>query len=164
MKHKTTTVSSSGFTLIELLVVIAIIGLLSAIILAALTTARSKGNDARRYSDMHTLQQALALYYSNHGSYPIDASQKTYVSSNATLSIVGPALLSDQVISAIPTDPTATNPNFGYRYCSYIDGSMYTLIMIPESGSQAGSPCMYTYGGGVDWCHWNTTYPACVGH
>lgn len=59
-----------GFTLIELLVVIAIIGILSSVVLASLNTARGKANDAKRLSDMHTIQTALELYYNNHNSYP----------------------------------------------------------------------------------------------
>jgi prepilin-type N-terminal cleavage/methylation domain-containing protein len=59
----------AGFTLLELLVVIAIIGVLAAVILASLDSARDKADDARRISDVDTIIKALALYASDHGDY-----------------------------------------------------------------------------------------------
>ncbi|MFZ3043504.1 MAG: type II secretion system protein [Minisyncoccia bacterium] len=58
---------SQGFTLIELLVVIAIIGVLSAVVLASLNTARSKGNDAAIQSDFSTVQTQAEVYYGGTG-------------------------------------------------------------------------------------------------
>ncbi len=67
--------SKKGFTLIELLVVIAIIGVLSAVVLASLNTARAKSRDAKRISDLRQIRNALELYRSDNGFYPtsIDA-------------------------------------------------------------------------------------------
>jgi prepilin-type N-terminal cleavage/methylation domain-containing protein len=59
---------SKGFTLIELLVVIAIIGILSAVVLASLNTARSKGNDAAIQSDLNTIQTQAEIYYGGVGN------------------------------------------------------------------------------------------------
>ncbi len=60
-----------GFTLIELLVVVAIISLLASVVMASLSSARSKSRDAKRKSDLHQIQNALALYYNTNGSYPV---------------------------------------------------------------------------------------------
>jgi prepilin-type N-terminal cleavage/methylation domain-containing protein len=66
--------NNKGFTLIELLVVIAIIGLLSSIVLASLSGARSKSRDTKRVAEMRSIETALTLYaLSNNGYIPLSA-------------------------------------------------------------------------------------------
>lgn len=59
---------SRGFTLIELLVVIAIIGVLSAVVLASLNSARSKGNDAGVKANLATVGTQAALYLADNSN------------------------------------------------------------------------------------------------
>ena len=58
--------NKKGFTLIELLVVVAIIGILSAIVLAFLSNAKSKGNDAKIETQLAHVRPAAEIYNSTH--------------------------------------------------------------------------------------------------
>jgi prepilin-type N-terminal cleavage/methylation domain-containing protein len=60
--------NKKGFTLIELLVVIAIIGILSAVVLASLNSARNKGADAAIKSGLANARAQAELYYDTNGA------------------------------------------------------------------------------------------------
>ncbi|MFA5840697.1 MAG: type II secretion system protein [Candidatus Paceibacterota bacterium] len=55
-----------GFTLLELLVVIAIIGILSAVIFAALNSARNKGGDAGVKSNLRNAMSQAEIFYNTN--------------------------------------------------------------------------------------------------
>jgi len=63
--------NKTGFTLIELLVVATIIIVLTTIGIVSYRTALMNSRDAKRRADMETVRQALVLYRSDVGSYPI---------------------------------------------------------------------------------------------
>ncbi|MHB1162911.1 MAG: type II secretion system protein [Minisyncoccota bacterium] len=140
--------SSRGFTLIELLVVIAIIGVLSSIVLASLNTAKYKANDAKRRSDLLSLQTALELYHVKHNAYPSTGGVTSAAGAPATNVTTNwiPGLVADGDISQLPQDPTypqklggfcATWPSM-YVYKSN-DGTGYYLIDLCAVNSSQGS-------------------------
>lgn len=64
--------NKKGFTLIELLVVVSIIGVLSAIVISSLNTAKTQATDKRFQKMIHNLQIKLELYHLENGEYPGD--------------------------------------------------------------------------------------------
>ncbi len=61
--------SQQGFTLIELLVVIAIIGILSGIVIAALNTAKDRGEDSKTTAQLGQIRNGAELYYGTYSAY-----------------------------------------------------------------------------------------------
>lgn len=121
-----------GFTLIELLVVIAIIGILSSVVLASLNSARTKGRDARRISDLKQLQLALELYYdANSSAYPIDETPAGEVVEGNALGALTP-----NYISVLPDDPTTGRD---YWYLTNAAGSSYCIGTQLEGTLPAGA-------------------------
>lgn len=107
-----------GFTLVELLVVIAIIGILSAVVLASLNSARQKGRDAKRVGDMGQIKIALELMFDDTGSYP--------------------ATLAGLVPTYLPVLPVAPAPG-AYAYVIPTGGLSYHLGATLEVNSQTGA-------------------------
>ncbi|MES2622994.1 MAG: prepilin-type N-terminal cleavage/methylation domain-containing protein [Patescibacteria group bacterium] len=103
--------SGKGFTLIELLVVIAIIGLLSSIVLASLSSARSNGRDSKRVSEIRQIQYALELYYNSNLQYPTCL----YTASGCTTTLQGSAFMKN-----VPKDPLS---GLGYSYAGNGSGA-----------------------------------------
>lgn len=96
---------TKGFTLIELLVVIAIIGILTAIITANLTGAKSKARDAKRISDLAQIQLTLEQVFDRCGKYPQmdgDATNGT-INESSVCTVDGVSYSVNTFISQIPT-------------------------------------------------------------
>lgn len=81
--------NKKGFTLIELLVVISIITLLSAVVLAALNNARMKGSVASSQVAKDQVRKALALYWTDNGTYPL---VKEDLINGNYISVIDPAM------------------------------------------------------------------------
>lgn len=135
-----------GFTLIELLVVISIIGLLSSIILGAVTNARRKAFYAKAAIDIRTLEIALELYYQDHGDWPNIGSAKTSIAPTWN----GPGSLGEILKPYLPQIPEpGYNSIFGLQEYIYLHGTETTATInrISDSASQSFVGCVKVYKG-----------------
>lgn len=182
MKKSLLTSNNKGFTLIELLVVIAIIGLLSAVIIAPIQSSRKKARDAKRVSELKSIETAMQVYYTEYSSYPTetawtDTNWRTACSNTGT-GLTGtvttitpviptyPAAFFPNYMAQMPTDPLnalATGSNYCYAYRS--NGQQYKVVLFnileadaypPNFGDQAsGSPVTrWAICSGTTACAW----------
>jgi prepilin-type N-terminal cleavage/methylation domain-containing protein len=119
---------SAGFTLIEMLVVIAIVGMLIALLLPAVQSARESGRRASCSNGIRQMALALQLYHDGRGAFPPGSSNG--ISTHAFLL---PFLEKESIGNIVnfavpPEDPlnaAAMMANVGAFVCSSDPGEMW---------------------------------------
>ena len=132
---------NNGFTLIELLVVIAIIGVLASVVLAALTSARSKGTDTAVKSNLaNTRAQAELFYDGNSNSYA--GACGTAATASGVKSINTMVLAAGQATGIASVNNTlATAGTYNTATCH--DSAAAWAAEAPITGSASGTPKMW---------------------
>ena len=146
---KSLTLNKKGFTLIELLVVLLIIGLLATISVVALGTARAKGRDTRRLTDVKGIQNALELYFVDQNGYPAVGSATVLGAPTTTGRLdatgfgVSTGTGTPVYMVKVPANPTpngddyvyTSTENDGTTACTTGPCASYTLTFNLESGA-----------------------------
>ena len=136
----TSNLNRRGFTLIELLVVIAIIGILSAVVLASLNTARSKGADAAVKSNLQGFRTQAELVYNNYNTYGSTTIAIGACSTGVSSNIFGQKGVVDTTISLA----AAIAAGAGGSEC-VADATGYA-VAIPLKGATAKDWCVDSTG------------------
>jgi prepilin-type N-terminal cleavage/methylation domain-containing protein len=144
---------NKGFTLIELLIVVAIIGLLSSVVLASLSGARSKARDTKRVGELRSIEKALSIYALNNNGYipissyrswndvptqylggPVNCSDAGLISNNNNLY---DTLIAAKALSQKPAnDPQSSK---GYCYVYITDGNVVGGATYDQDGNMISS-------------------------
>lgn len=133
--------TSRGFTLIELLVVIAIIGILSAVVLASLNTARERANNTAIRSNLDTVRKQAELYFSNNSRYGTAAAAGT----NCGVTFTANTLFADTAVSNALANAYANSGNQNL-YCVVDSSGAGYAVAIPLRGTGNGFLCVDSTG------------------
>lgn len=66
-----------GFTIVELLIVIVVIGILAALVITTYSGIQAKARNAKRQTDINSVQTQIEAYFADQGHYPSFADLST---------------------------------------------------------------------------------------
>jgi prepilin-type N-terminal cleavage/methylation domain-containing protein len=124
-----------GFTVIELLIVVSIIAILAAAVGVNAIASGQKSRDAKRQSDIRTLQTAIELYRQKNGRYPAGCrgadvwsgqQGSAYACSGGDTQYI--VNLAPEFIPVLPIDKKLNGTNSGYAYITNTNGTVYKVI------------------------------------
>ena len=146
MKNKT--IRKSRFTLIELLVVIGIIGILTGILLPAISGSMKEGRKTKAAAMCRQIAQAVDNYLAEYGSLPIGTSITTDVASTEDPITAGllDALGGNNARgkSFFDNDGTLSHP-FGGTYTIVMDADYNSSVTVTvQADAVAGNVAVYT--------------------
>jgi prepilin-type N-terminal cleavage/methylation domain-containing protein len=75
---------NQGFTIVELLIVIVVIGILALLVITTYSGIQAKARNAKRQTDVQSLQTQLEAFFSQNGYYPslTDMNSQTWLAAN----------------------------------------------------------------------------------
>ena len=136
-------IRSRGFTLIELLVVIAIIGILSAVVLASLSTARNKAKDAAVQGQLSSMRAAAEIYYGNTAnSYgtagtTCNAASSLYLDTTSNMKGLMDAAATSLNGSVVYTNMDCANSTSAWAVASKLPSSTTNWFCVDSTGKAA---------------------------
>ena len=142
---------NKGFTLIEILIVVAIIGILSAIVMASLGSAKGKGNDVAIQSNLANIRAQSELYYSfvgNYGSGTPSPSPSYSQCANVSGSVIGSSTLgfANALKAVVKLNGGTTLGTDPYVACSNMGTPMSNWAIIASTSKPTVNWCVDSSG------------------
>lgn len=144
-----------GFTLIELLIVIVIIGLLAAVVIAAINPVetRNRAVDTGKKSDASEIYNAIERYYATKGTYPwTTAPTNGTAIGNASGGIIDTLITANELKNEFSNRSSLTTLLFYYNGVATGQGGV-RICYVPASKAFQD----------VAWYASGSTYPATRG-